>query len=178
MTMLHRAYAFAHAAFIAELAPVLEAALSSGDGAGLQRFIDQNLEALTDPYEGEPLPKDWRESLESGDPQELGDFALTKYYDGDLDMGLDLDWLAVKDELTNAGEGEQLLLGTPFGPASRRFDPGRQGSYFQSEADVARAHATVQRLVEENPERAEALAPLVGLLSQAARQRQGLYVTF
>lgn len=178
MTMLHRAYAFAHAAFRAELAPLLEAALSTGDGAPLASFIDQHVDSLTDPYEGEPLTKDWRESLDAGDAQELGDFALTKYYDGDLDMGLDLDWLDVKSELTHAGEDAQLLLGAPFGPASQPFDPGQQGSYFQSEEEVERAHATVQRLAAKSPELAEALAPLLGMLGQATQQRRGLYVTF
>lgn len=178
MTQLHRAYAFHHAAFRAELAPVLEAALSAGDAAPLAGFIERHLDALSDPYEGEPLSKDWRKLLESGDVQELGDFALTKYYDGDLDMGLDADWLEVKDDLTQAGASAELLLGAPFGPSSQPFDPSRQGSYFQSEADVVRAHETAALLATQNAKLAETLAPLLGLLSQAARHGKGLYVTF
>lgn len=178
MTMLHRAYAFAHSEFLAELAPLLERALRSDDGAELARFIDDNLDALTDPYEGEPLTASWQELLESGDVQELGDFALTKYYDGDLDMGLDADFIDVKEELTEAGIDPLLLLGTRLGPASQPFDPGRQGAYFQSEADVARALETVRELIVRRPALSEPLSPLLGLLTQAVRQGKGLYVTF
>ncbi|RYZ09793.1 MAG: hypothetical protein EOO73_02615 [Myxococcales bacterium] len=178
MTMLHRAYAFAHSTFCGELAPLLEAALASSEGAELERFVDQHLGALTDPYEGEPLETGWRESLEAGDVQELGDFALTKYYDGDLDLGLDADWLEIKQELAKAGADAQLLLGTPFGPAAQPFDPGRQGAYFRSEAEVERDLAAVEQLAASRPELAELLAPLLGMLGQATRERKGLYVTF
>src|SRR5215217_1143774 len=162
MTLLHRAYAFAHSAFRAELAPILEAALSTGEGAALARFIDEHLQALSDPLEGEPLAEGWRESVGSDNLQELAGLALTKYYDGDLEMGLDIDWLEVKDELTHAGADASLLLGTPFGPAAQPFDPSGQGSYFQTEGDVERALATVQKLAAKNVELAEAVAPLLG----------------
>ncbi len=174
MTMTHRAYAFAYSAFREELAPVLERALTTNDGAELSAFIDAQLDALCDPYEGEPLARDWRELLDSGDVQELGDFALTKYYDGDLDMGLDEDYRAISDELKKAGVGDQLLLGGTLGG----FDPGRQGAYFQSEGDVQAALRALQELVTATPELAEPLAPLLGLFGQAARSAKGLYVTF
>jgi hypothetical protein len=178
VTSFHRAYAFAYSDFRAELLPLLETALATDDGAPLARFIDDHLDALTDPYEGEPLSKAWANSLESGDVQELGDFALTKYYDGDLDMGLDADWLAIKTALEDAGADPRLLLGTVLGSRARPFDPGGEGSYFQSEDEVVGAVETVTRAAEARPELEGVLAPLLGLLGQAARLRRGLYVTF
>jgi hypothetical protein len=178
MTLLHRAYAFAYSDFRAELAPLLEEALLSDDGAPLSRFIVENRAALTDPYDGEPLDDDWQERLEAGNVQQLGDFALTKYYDGDWDMGLDADWRTVREELRGAGEDERLLLGAQLGPPSRRFDPGQHGSYFQSEEDVQQGLAVVRRLVASRPPLEQLLAPLHDLLEQAARSGKGLYVTF
>lgn len=178
MTLLHRAYALAHAELGAELLPVLHAALETDEGGELSRFIDAHLEALTDPYEGEPLSKDWREALESGTVQELGDFALTKYYDGDLDIGLDADWLEVRDALEQAKVDGDLLRGAVLGPPSRPFDPSGNGSYFQSAAEVRRAAAVVAQLESERPDLRDVLSPLRGMLGEAARLGRGLYVTF
>lgn len=177
MSMSHRAYALDHAAFTTELSSLILRALESDRGEELSAFVDAHLASLTDPYEGEPLGRDWRELLEDGDVQELADFALTKFYDGDLDMGLDQDFQGIADELEQAGVSHELLLGTPLGAEPRVFDPGRQGSYFQSEADVARGLATLNELVARAPELEGALAPLLGMFQQAARQGRGLYVT-
>lgn len=178
MTMPHLAYAFAYSAFREELAPALERALATGEGDELRSFIDANLAALSDPYEGEPLPDDWRELLESGDVQELGEFALTKYYDADLDMGLDQDYAGIASDLEQAGVGAALLLGTPLGTAPKLFDPGRQGAYFQTEAEVRSSLGTLHQLVTKAPALSEPLAPLLGLFGQAVRAGKGLYVTF
>lgn len=176
--MTHRAYAFAHAAFVAELSPLIVRALESDDVADLEKFVDENLASLTDPYEGEPLDASWRDLLEEGDVQELADFALTKFYDGDLDMGLDQDFQGLAEELEQAGASHQLMLGTPLGTEPNVFDPGRQGSYFQSESDVERGRASLSELVARSPELEGTLAPLLGMFQQAARQGRGLYVTF
>jgi len=178
MSMLHRAFAFDYAAFHDQLRPLLLRALETDDGSGLGAFIDANLNLLVDPYEGEPLAKNWRALLESGDVQELGDFALTKYYDGDLDIGLDVDWKAIGELLDKSGSSRAITLGAPLGTPEAPFDPGRQGAYFQTAADVADALTGLQTLLQAQPSLASELAPLQGMLQQAARSRRGLYVTF
>ncbi len=178
MTLAHRAFAFDHTRFHDELRPVLLRALETTDTTALRAWIDAHLNLLVDPYEGEPLAKNWEKSLETGDVHELGDFALTKYYDGDLDIGLDVDWQDVGELLEKSGLAPALTLGTPLGPRDAPFDPGRQGSYFQTPAEVAAAVASLQTLLQAQPALATELAPLQGMLQQAARHRCGLYVTF
>ena len=178
MSMLHRAFAFDYAAFRDQLRPLLLRALETNDPSELCGFIDANLNLLVDPYDGEPLVKNWREMLEHGDVQELGDFALTKYYDGDLDIGLDVDWKAIGELLEKSGSSQAITLGTPLGTPEAAFDPGRQGAYFQTAADVAEGLASLQTLLQAQPSLASELAPLQGMLQQSARSRRGLYVTF
>ena len=89
MSMSHKAFAFDWRTFERELLPVLVHALSTDSGDGLVRFVDSNITHCTDPYEGEPLLPNWKDSLGTGDVQELGDYALTKYYDATDDCGLD-----------------------------------------------------------------------------------------
>jgi hypothetical protein len=178
MTMPHRAFAFDYAAFHAELEPALLRALESEDEAELRAFIEANLRLLVDPYEGEPLTKNWQALLETGDLQELGDFALTKYYDGDLDIGLDADWEAIGELLEKSGLNPAITLGTPLGRSEAPFDPGRQGAYFQTGIEVSQALTELQALLQAQPSLATELMPLQGMLQQSARSRRGLYVTF
>lgn|GEM_PF-1032814 len=177
LTLAHQAYAFDYASFHDELRPLLLKALAAKDSAELGRFIDANLAQLTDPYEGEPLVKGWRGLLENGDVHELGDFALTKYYDSDLDIGLDIDWEAIGDLLEKSGVSPTMVLGTTLGPVEAPFDPGREGAYFQTAAEVSEALGQLQALLQKQPGLASDLAPLQGMLQQAARSRRGLYVT-
>lgn len=178
MPLAHRAFAFDEDAFRAELAPLLLRALETGEDAQLHAFIDANLNVLVDPYEGEPLSKNWQEALEQGDIQELGYFALTKYYDGDLDIGLDMDWQAIEELLRETGSNPAITLGSAFGPAQARFDPGREGAYFQTAAEVNVALTELQALLQSNPSLTTDLLPLQGMLQECARTRRGLYVTF
>lgn len=171
--MNHQAYAFDYAAFERELRPLLVRALASDDPQELGAWIDANLSQLGDPYEGEPLTADWRERLEAGDVQEFADFALGKFYDFDLEMGLSDDWYEVDDQLQLAGL-QSLVLGT----ALAGFDPGRQGSFFQSEREAERSLAALTALVEREPQLSDLLAPALGMLQQAVRAKRGLYVTF
>jgi hypothetical protein len=178
MTLAHRAFAFDYVAFHEQLRPVLLRALAANDGAELRGFIDANLAQLTDPYEGEPLVKGWQGLLEKGDVHELGDFALTKYYDSDLDIGLDIDWESIGDLLEQSGVSPTIVLGTALGPLEAPFDPGHEGAYFQTAAEVSEALIQLQTLLQAQPTLASELAPLQGMLQQAARGRRGLYVTF
>jgi hypothetical protein len=178
MTLTHRAFAFDHAAFDVELRPLLLDALVTNDTAALAAFIDRNLAQLTEPDEGAALSSSWRDLLTGGDVNELGDFALTKFYDGDLDIGLDADWQAIGDLLEGAGSTGNLMLGASLGPESAPFDPSGEGSYFQTEVEVAAAERELLALLEQNPGLAAPLAALRGMLGQAVRQGRGLYVTF
>ncbi len=178
MTMAHRAFAFDSTKFHDDLRPVLLHALQTTDTAALRSWIDANLSQLVDPDEGEPLPKNWQRSLAVGDVHELGDYALTKYYDGDLDIGLDVDWEDVGELLEKSGLDPALTLGAQLGQDDAPFDPGHQGSYFQTAAEVTAALAQLQSLLQAQPALATQLAPLQGMFQQAARHRCGLYVTF
>lgn len=175
--MTHRAFAFDYAAFAAELREIVVRALESKDPQELARWIDAERANLTDPYEGEPLADSWRDLLEVGDVHEHGDFALTKYYDGDLDIGLDEAFEDIADLLEESGSSGALTLGEPLGPEEACFDPGRQGTYFQTEEEVASAFAELDGLLAREPALREPLAPLAGMLGQATRQKKGLYVT-
>jgi len=177
MNLPHKAFAFDYEAFHDQLRPLLLKALET-HGAELRGFIEANLNQLTDPYEGEPLVKGWQALLENDDVHELGDFALTKYYDSDLDIGLDIDWEDIGELLEKSGVSPTIVLGTALGPVEAPFDPGRQGAYFQTAAEVSEALVLLQTLLQAQPTLASELAPLQGMLQQAARGRRGLYVTF
>jgi hypothetical protein len=178
MTMSHRAYAFDHAAFRSELSELLLRALQANETNELATWIDAHRSRLTDPYQGEPLEENWRDALEPGDVHEHGDLALTHFYDSELDIGLDTDWESIAELLEKSGSSGALTLGSALGPEEAPFDPGRQGAYFQTEAEVQQGLRDVRALLERHPLLAEPLAPLEGMLSQAARRGQGLYVTF
>jgi len=175
MSMSHKAFVFDHARFERELRERLLAALASDDARPLDAFITANLEALKDPYEGEPLRASWRDTFRPADVQAYADFALTKYYDPSDDLGLGTDWQDANEALEQAGLGAEVLLGsalsTPDGAAS--FDPGRQGAYFQSEADV-RQHLTQLAALRLH----DSLRAARELLQAAATARRGLYITF
>jgi hypothetical protein len=170
MSMQHRAYAFDWSAFVAELLPTLVRALAADDGRPLADFNDANRSELSDPYEGDPLPEDWRALLESGDTQELADFALTRYYRPGDDHGVGSGWLAVIDALPP--EAASALLGKPVGPEGCWFDPGRMGSYFQSPSEVADSSEILG--VVDLPD----IWEFRRLLADCVGKRLGVYVTF
>lgn len=170
MSMCHKAYALDHEAFSAELAPILYRALETGLNDELSALIDDNLRMLTFPWDDTPLPADWRSALELGDTHELGDFALTKYYDAAEDCGLQEHWFAVENRLS--GPVRASLLGNVFGPSENVFDPGRMGSYFQT---AALAGESLERLRDNTEPGTE---PFLELLYQVVKSNRGVYVTF
>jgi len=126
VSMPHKAYAFDWSAFASDgLHSVLLDALSSGVTRGLIRYIEANLDHLKDRYEGAPLSDNWQDMLENRDVHELGDIALTRFYDPAEDRGIGDDWRDIDEQLSEAGQA--ALLGTPFGSSRAYFDPGRQG---------------------------------------------------
>jgi hypothetical protein len=166
--MSHKAYEFDWAGFERELAPLLREVLGNNDVEKLAEFVDRNREQCRDLSFGEPLTEAWRSDLTAYDVQQVGDLALTKYYDPLEDFGLAESWMSLSDQLP--AEETRALIGEPFGAASVYFDPGYQGSYFQTPAVVrASAHA-----LSGKPD----LNPFLELLERAAKNGKGLYVTF
>ena len=139
--------------------------MNTDDGAELAEFIQQQRGRLTDPYNGDPLPEDWRALLESGDVQELANFALTRYYRVWDDHGVGGAWLGLRESLTE--RQSRALLGAPFGDGDRLFDPGRLGSYFQSPV------ITHQSLVALAGLAAEEVQPFRELLAECAARGSG-----
>ncbi len=171
VSMSHKAFTFDWDAFDSNLAPILLASLDADDGAELAEFIEQERHRLTDPYNGDPLPEDWRSRLEAGGVQELADFALTRYYRvRGGDRGVGPAWLGLSESLSD--EQSQALLGAPFGIGDYWFDPGRLGSYFQSPAMVRQSLTVLAAVAVEE------VRPFRDLLTEAAALRLGVYVTF
>lgn len=88
----HKAFVFDSDSFERELAPLLRLALTQDESKLLISFIETNRHSLRDPYEGGPLSPQLQSLLSSGDVQELGDFALTRYYQPTEDFGVAEDW--------------------------------------------------------------------------------------
>ena len=172
MSMEHHAFSLNYRAFETALLPVLNRALESSDLKALMAFVDANLDHLRTPYDGGGLGPGWREELEVGDVQEVGDFALTRFYDPTEDIGLGSQWIAVAEAVKKVADPYSLLLGTPVGPAGRLFDPGRLGSYFQTEGDVTNGLEVLNR------SNVRALDAARKMFEKASAQGCGLYVTF
>lgn len=163
MSMQHRAFEFNWNAFRLEILDTLQDLESEGVVKRLSEFIDNNIESLTDPYEGEPLDKDWRDLLETGEVIELADFALTKYYDVNSDFGLADLWLSVEGNLSK--QAKSALLGQSIDG----FDPGCMGSYFQSGDQLQQSVSVLSR---------ECSDMFPDFLSELKCKSKGLYVTF
>jgi hypothetical protein len=104
------------------------------------------------------------------DVHAVGDVALTLYYDASDDCGLNRTWIALDEQLPTAASS--ALLGTPFGPPGAQFDPGRQGSFFQSPEEV------VTSLEVLNSACVPELQRFIDLLASASMSGRGIYVTF
>jgi hypothetical protein len=170
MSMSHKAFAFNWYAFDFDLSPILLAALDADDGSELADIVNQERHRLTDPYNGDPLPEDWRTVLEVGDVQELADFALTLYYGVQEDHGVGSAWLTLNESLT--AEQRLALLGGTIGVGDRLFDPGRLGSYFQSPEVIGESLKVLDGVA------ANEVQCFRELLAECAVWRLGVYVTF
>jgi hypothetical protein len=177
--MSHKAYSFDWSRFECdELHGALWEALTTGDSAGLIRYIEAHRADVKDPYAGEPPGEDWQEMLENRDVHEYGDFALTRFYDPAEDCGLWDQWRDLDERLPQADR--TALLGVPFGPPDAYFDPGRLGSYFQTPRQVVQSLARVRqvRLPDMEEHERESLQQFEDLLAECAELRFGIYVTF
>lgn len=156
---------------VLELAPLLWQALSTGETTALSAFVDAHLKTCSSPYDGSELDIGWRNTLESGDLQEIADFALTKYYDPTSDCGLSTSWLALDGTLPSVARN--ALLGTFFGPSNEvLFDPGRMGSYFQSPDQVRISLSSLEPLEHAGT------SEFVRFLNVVVAEGRGLYITF
>lgn len=173
----HKAFLFEYEAFENELLPLLHNSLVTGDCNELVQFILLNMEALCDPYEGQPLAEDWETMIEAPDSHQYGDFALTKYYDPADDLGLSSSWECIQKALAEVAEFQvSPILGSVVGPPDAPFDPGKMGAYFQSEGQVQVSLTQVQHLVTQTT--ADEIWEAVRMLEQASQSAKGLYVTF
>ena len=168
--MEHKAFLFDFNAFRRELMPLLNDALSTGQLGPLEDFVQQHRADMCQPASGEPLADDWRGTVEDWDAHQIGDIALTKYYDPLDDRGLGTDWEHLQRQLLEEVRTDLPLLGVPVGPAEEPFDPGKMGSYFQSPEEVAAHLALLQRFTGSGE--------LSGILRSALEAGTGLYVTF
>lgn len=170
MSFDHKAFRFDWNSFTHDLSPILERALFGNEPQLLAEFIDKNFSECRNPYDGEVLEQGWRNLCDPTAVQELGDFALTKYYDPAEDCGLSGDWMELSERLLDAQQA--ALLGAPFAPQGHVFDPGRQGSYFQSPGQVRLSEAALS--IVDDP----GLQQFRELMRAAIDRDQGLYVTF
>lgn len=166
MSFDHKAFEFNWQPFSDEMLPWLNEALAADDCERLSAFVDASVSACRSPYDGEPLPLNWREMLEVGDVQELADFALTKYYDPTDDHGLSGAWMEL-DEALPADMRAALL-----GQAIAQFDPGRQGSYFLAPMDAMQSGKLLQNA------QVPSLRDFGRFATEASRRGHGVYVTF
>jgi hypothetical protein len=172
VSMSHKAYAFDWRAFEKdELHRLLVAALESGNPATIASYIEAHREQIKDPYEGQPIEQDWQAVLANGDVHEYGDFALTRFYDPADDQGIAETWMSVDAALPE--QDRSALLGSPLGDPGHEFDPGRQGSYFQTPEQVVES---LRRVEHAAP--ARELESYVQLLRRCAVDGLGVYVTF
>jgi hypothetical protein len=175
--MDHKAFLFDYDSFDRELRPILEEALRAGDYRRLVSFINANLDHLRDPYEGEPLGSDWEAMIETQDPHQYGDFALTKYYDPTADIGLGTGWENLQELMASDPVlTESPILGDTIGPRDDPFDPGKMGSYVQSAQQVCQNRKYLLNLAKK--EQREDLDRAIQMLTKAAGAETGLYVTF
>ncbi|WP_425619062.1 hypothetical protein NA78x_002793 [Anatilimnocola sp. NA78] len=172
MSMSHKAYAFDWREFESdELHHLLIAALESGDPTTITKYIEAHHEQIKDPFAGQPIEQRWQATFGNRDVHEYGDFALTRFYDPADDQGIADSWLAVDAAL--APHDRSALLGSTLGRPGHEFDPGRQGSYFQTPERVVESLRRIERIT-----RARELESYMQLLSRCAGNGLGVYVTF
>lgn len=171
MSMSHKAYAFDWRTFKDdELHRILLESLKTGDTAAIANYIEAHREEIKDPYGG-PIEQGWQATLGDLDVHEYGDLALTRFYDPADDRGIGDSWLAVDAMLEE--QDRTALLGCPLGEARREFDPGRQGSYFQTPGQVVESLRRVERVGHT-----DVLQSYTQLLRACAVSGLGVYVTF
>ncbi|MEW5858931.1 MAG: hypothetical protein AB1861_16355 [Cyanobacteriota bacterium] len=180
MSMEHKAFVFDYDAFVDELGNILENALLTNNHERLASFIKQNLNFLKDPYEGEALSTSWETMVEPKDPHQYGDFALTKFYDPQDDIGLGAmwEWENIQKILKRECGKDFVILGTPFGSKDNYFNPGKMGSYFQSKNQVQGNLQLLTEILYRKSDICGELNEAFKMIQKAAEAEKGLYITF
>lgn len=180
MSYEHKAFIFDIDGFSRELKPLLESCLCLGNIDQMRNFIVYNRQSLVDPYEGFALEEDWENMIETKDVHQYGDFALTKYYSPTEDRGLGLLWHMVQELLNDKHKlTSSPFLGVPLGSDEVFFDPGKMGSYFQSQNKVAESLRKILEVEGKVPDDAlEAVRVFKKMLEQAMYEKKGVYITF
>jgi hypothetical protein len=180
MSFEHKAFIFDLSTFTRELKPLLESSLCLGDFDKVRNFIVDNKSVLVDPYEGEPLDEKWEDMIEDRDIHQYGDFALTKYYSLADDQGLGGEWETFQEFISDFRDlNFSPFLGLPLGVDGIFFDPGKMGSYFQSENEVSESLIKIKEVEWElGNELLDSLKGYTELLERAVREKKGVYVTF
>ena len=166
MSLDHKAYAFDWHSFAGEMLPWLAKALERNDCKRFVSFIHENVEVCSDPYEGQPLDRNWDETVDVTDVQQLADFALTKYYEPSDNHGLSGTWIELDESLPPD------LKPALVGQSIVGFDPGRQGSYFLEPDEAKRYASVLQGAVDK------AAHEYARFLARTASEGRGVYVTF
>ncbi len=179
MVLEHKAFVFDYSSFQDELMDILVNSLKTETTDRLKQFILQNLSSLKDPYEGDMLDSDWESLMEVYDAHQYGDFAITKFYNPQDDVGLGYDWQEL-DELLNQELDSKysILLGSTIGSKDNLFDPGKIGFYFQSLQQVNNNLEIIKTLIREKPELVEPLKIAIAMFQSAVSESKGLYITF
>lgn len=167
--MEHKAYKFEINGFNSDLKPILLNALSSGDIERLKEFVNKNIIHCSFPWSAEPLPINWEQELEFGDVHEIGDLAITKYYNPDELQGLSYEYIDLTDRYD---EIDKLLLGSPLGIGENNFDPGKMGSYFLSQKEALRTANELKAYKEQ------VLLSYSEFLLKCVEVDFGVYITF
>ncbi|MNK69436.1 hypothetical protein D3C87_888240 [compost metagenome] len=151
MSMEHKSFLFNTSAFTKELSEIILTAGETNNEELLISFINQNLDHLKSPYSGEELTSEWLEELETEDIQELADFAMTKYYNPDEELGLSYVWeslLELFDDLDLKYNREYYILGESLNFKNFILDPSKMGLGFVNSEHVNDIHRELVSLKE------------------------------
>lgn len=191
MSMEHKSFLFNTSAFTKELSEIILTAGETDNEKLLISFINQNLNDLKSPYSGEELTVEWIEELETEDIQELADFAMTKYYNPDEELGLSYSWellLESFDELDLKFNNEYYILGKSLDSENFTLDPGRMGLGFIESQQISSIHKELISLKQNfinifeteslDKEVIQAYEELIEIYEEAKESNCGLLMTF
>ncbi|MFC4476045.1 hypothetical protein [Flavobacterium chungangensis] len=191
MSIEHKSFLFNTSAFTKELSEIILTAGETDNEKLLISFINQNLNDLKSPYSGEELTSAWIEELETEDIQELADFAMTKYYNPDEELGLSYSWellLESFDELDLKFNNEYYILGKSLDSENFTLDPGRMGLGFIDSQQISSIHKELISLKQNfinifeteslDKEVIQAYEELIEIYEEAKESNCGLLMTF
>lgn len=198
MSMEHKAFLFDTDKFNSKLAELLSSCHSKDDIQLIRSFINENIDDIKSPYDGEDLEIDWEDELENKDIQEYADFAITYCYNPDDEDGLSCCWQGILECLKKVKlkfPAEYYILGNSVKLGDELLDPGQQGlgiiaaqDIYEMWTEIAACKEKVineyDRLAENDiyestkDEIADSYDDLCRLFYDAHQQGMGLLMTF